>query len=126
MRMPKSNERGSARLKFLLVLLIIGGVGYAGYLYVPVAYQAYLFKDFMQQKVDVASASGYPPTWVGEQLTKSLPEYDVPPDALISPAARDNRVEVRVQFKRAIEFPGYIYQYEFDHTVRSTPFFNIK
>ncbi|HEX6730448.1 MAG TPA: hypothetical protein VF074_10575 [Pyrinomonadaceae bacterium] len=126
MRTPKSNEQGSARLKFLLVLLIIGGVAYAGYLYVPVAYQAYLFKDLMQQKVDVASASGYPPTWVGEQLIKSLTEYDVPPDALISPATRDQRVEVRVQFTRPIEFPGYTYQYEFDHTVRSTPFFNIK
>jgi hypothetical protein len=126
MRMPKSNERGSARLKFLLVLLIIGGVAYAGYLYVPVAYQAHAFKDFMQHQVDVASASGYPPSWVGNQLTKSLPEYDVPPDALITPATRDNRVEVRVQFTRPIEFPGYTYQYEFDHTVKSTAFLNIK
>lgn len=126
MRMPNSNERGSARLKFLLLLLVLGGVAYAGYLYVPVAYQAHAFKDLMQHKVDVASASGYPPSWVGDQLTKGLPEYDVPPDAVISPSTRDNRVEVRVQFTRPIEFPGYTYQYEFDHTVRSTAFLNIK
>ena len=126
MRMPKSNERGSASLKFVLVLLVIGGIGYAGYLYIPVAYQAHLFKDLMQHKVDVASASGYPPSWVGDQLLKSLPEYDVPPNALIAPATRDNRVEVRVQFTKPIDFPGYTYQYEFDHTVKSTAFFNIK
>jgi len=126
MRIPRSNERGSARLKFLLILLVIGGVAYAGYLYVPVAYQAHLFKDLMQHKVDVASASGHPPAWVGDQLAKSLTEYDVPPDALISPATRDNRVEVRVQFTRPIEFPGYTYQYEFDYTVRSTELLNFK
>lgn len=126
MRIPKSSEQGSARLKFLLVLLIIGGVAYAGYLYVPVAYQAYLFKDHMQHQVDVASASGYPPSWVGEQLTKSLPDYDVPPEAVIAPASRDNRVEVRVQFTRPIEFPGYTYQYEFDQTVRSVAFYVVK
>ncbi len=35
---------------------------------------------------------------------------------------RDNRLEVRVQFVRPIEFPGYTYNYEFDHTVKSTAF----
>ena len=114
MKMPKSNERGSARLKFLLVLIIIGVVAYAAYLYVPVAYQAYLFKDYMQHSVDVASASGHPPSWVGDQLTKSLP------------AARDNRVIVRVQFTRPIEFPGYTYHYEFDYTAKSAAFYSMK
>jgi len=123
---PKSSERGSARLKFLLFLAVVGSIAYAGYLYVPVAYQAYLFKDLMQHNVDVASAQGYPPTWVGEQLVKSFPEYNVPTDALVTPATRDNRVEVRVQFSRAIEFPGYTYQYEFDHTARSIPFLTFK
>lgn len=126
MRMPESNERGSARLKFLMVMLVIGAVAYAGYLYVPVAYQAYSFKDYMQHQVDVASAAGYTPSWVGEQLTKSLPDYDIPSDALISPTTRDNRVEVRVQFTRPIEFPGYTYNYEFDHTVKSTAFLTIR
>jgi len=122
----RSNERGSARLKFLLVVLILGAVGYAGYLYVPVAYQAYLFKDLMQHDVDVAAANGYKPSWVGDQLTKSLPEYDIPPDAVITPIQQDNRIEVHVQYAKTVEFPGYTYQYEFDHTVKSTPFLTFK
>lgn len=124
--MPRIGERGSARLKFLIVMALICVGAYAGYLYLPVAYDAYLFKDLMQHKVDVASAQGYAPSWVGDQLTKSAPEYNVPPEAFITPFQQDNRTQVRVQFTRPIEFPGFTYQYEFDHTAKSTEFLTMK
>ena len=126
MNKDRSNERGSSRLKLILVLAFFGCLAYAGYLYIPVAYQAYLYKDLMQHYVDVAAAQGYQPAWAGEQLLKSEAEYEVPSNALITPAARDNRIEVRVQFTRPIEFPGYTYYYEFDHTVKSTAFLSFK
>jgi hypothetical protein len=122
----RTTERGSARLKFILVMAVIGVVAYMGYMYLPVAYQAYLFKDLMQHDVDVASSQGYPVSWVKDQLVKSAPEYGVPADAVITPAQRDNRIEVTVQFVRPIEFPGYTYQYNFDHTVKSTAFLTFK
>jgi len=122
----RTTERGSARLKFVIVIAIIAVGAYALYMYVPVAYQGYLFKDLMQHNVDVASAQGYPATWVRDQLVKSAPEYGVPADAVINPAQRDNRIEVTVQFVRPIEFPGYTYQYDFDHTVKSTAFLTFK
>ena len=125
-KISSTRERGSARLKFLLVMAIIGFLAYAGYLFLPIAYQAYLFKDLMQHDVDVAGAQGYPPSWVRDQLSKSASEYGVPADALITPAQRENRLEVRVQFTRLIPFPGYTYQYEFDHTARSTAFLTYK
>jgi len=124
--MHRSGERGSATLKFVIVMAIMGTTAYAGYLYVPVAYQAYMFKDLMQHYADVAASQGYQPSWAGQQLVKSAPEYEVPANALITPVQRDNRVEVRVQFVRVIEFPGYTYNYEFDHTVRSTAFLAFK
>ena len=126
MDLHRSSERGAARLKLLIFLLVVGAIGYIGYLYVPVAYQAYLFKDLMQHTVDVAIAAGYQPAWVNDQLKKSLPEYDIPPEAVITPITRDNRIEVRVQYTRTVEFPGYTYQYEFDHTARSTAFLTFK
>ena len=122
----RTNERGSARLKFILVMAIIGIVAYMGYMYLPVAYQAYLFKDLMQHDVDVCSSQGYPATWVRDQLVKSAPEYGVPADAVITPAQRDNRIEVSVQYVIPIEFPGYTYLYNFDHTVKSTAFLTFK
>ena len=124
--MQRSGERGSANLKFVIVLAIIVVTAYAGYLYVPVAYQANTFKELMQHYADVAVAQGYPPSWAGEQLMKSAAEYQVPANAIITPAQRDNRIEVRVQFVRVIEFPGYTYNYEFDHTVKSTAFLAFK
>ena len=123
MIIDRTNERGSSRLKFIIVMAILLCIGYAAYLYIPVRYHAYLFKDSMQQFVDIASAQGKPPTWVGEQLTKTLDEYDVPSNAIITPATQDSRVQVRVQYTKPIEFPGYTYQYEFDETVKSAAFF---
>ncbi|MEN3328467.1 MAG: hypothetical protein V7638_3274 [Acidobacteriota bacterium] len=124
--MQRSGERGSATLKFVVVMAIMCSTAYAGYLYVPVAYQAYMYKDLMQHYADVAAAQGYAPSWAGDQLVKSAGEYAVPPNAVITPAQRDNRIEVRVQFVRVIEFPGYTYNYEFDQTVKSTAFLAFK
>jgi hypothetical protein len=118
----RSGERGGARLKFLIVVAILGAVTCAGYFYVPVAYNAYLYRDLMQTKVDAASALGYTTTWVTDQLTKSGPDYEVPPEAVITPTVESDRVLVRVQFSKPIEFPGYTYMYEFDHTAKSTAF----
>lgn len=118
----RTSERGSARLKFLVVVVILGALAYGGYQYIPVAYQAYLFRDLMQQRVDAAAALGRPPAWVKDQLSKSAPEYYVPADAEIEPVKEGDRIQVRVKFSRPIEFPGYIYQYEFDHTAKSTEF----
>ena len=126
MQTQRSTERGSASLKFLLVMLVIGACAYAGYLYVPIAYRAHAFQDLMQHYVDVASAEGKPPAWASEQLMKNFDDYEVPADALITPNKRDNRIEVRVQFVKTIEFPGYTYNYEFDHTATSTAFLDFK
>ena len=126
MNKNRSNERGSARVKFVIIMAVIGSLAYAGYLYIPVAYRAYLFKDLMQHYVDVAGAQGYRPSWAGDQLLKSEAEYDVPANAIITAEARDQRIEVRVKYTVPIEFPGYTYMYEFDQTVKSTAFLSFK
>ena len=120
--LDRHGERGSARLKFLIVVIILALVAYCGYQYVPVAYQAYLFKDQMQQTVDKAAALGYTSSWVTEQVTKAASEYDVPRDAAIEAIKQGEKMECHVQFNRPIEFPGYTYNYAFDHTAKSTGF----
>lgn len=126
MQMQRSGERGSASLKFVIFMALLGTTAYAGYLYVPVAFQAHAYKDLMQHYADVAAAQGYKPSWAGEQLAKSAEEYGIPSDATITPAHRDSRIEVRVKFVKPVEFPGYTYNYEFDHTVKSTAFLAFK
>lgn len=118
----RATERGSANLKFLIVMLILGAGAYAAYLYIPVAYNAYAFKDLMQHYVNVASAEGKTPAVVAKHLIENFGDYGIPEDAVVTPVKRDNRLEIRVQFVKPIEFPGYTYNYEFDETVKSTAF----
>jgi hypothetical protein len=121
-----SSERGGARLKFIIAMTIFAVVVYVGYMYVPIAVDAYYFKDAMQNKVNQAAVQGYETTWVTEQLEKSKPEFHVPPEAIITPGRNDTQMTVRVQFTRPISFPGFTYNYEFDYTARSTSFLTTK
>jgi hypothetical protein len=116
------NQKGGARVKLIVSLLVFALVIYIGYMYIPVSVDAYYFKDEMQKKVDLAAAQGYDSGWVKEQVAKIGGDYHVPPDASINAAQREGRVEVRVQFTRPISFPFYTYNYEFDHTAVSTTF----
>ena len=116
------NEQGGARLKLVVFIIIFAAIIYAGYLYIPVAVDAYYFKDVMQNMVNQAVAQGKDPTWLKDQLVKSEPDYHVPSDAVITVNQPEKRLEVRVQFKRPISLPGYTYNYEFDQTAQSTTF----
>jgi len=124
--LASQDERGGARLKFVVAIAILAIVVYAGYLYIPVAVDAYYFRDVMQNKVDVAVTQGYEAAWVSDQLKKSGAEFHVPDNAIISPQLKDSRVEVRVQFTRPINGPGFTYNYDFDYTARSTAFLTLK
>lgn len=116
------SEQGGSRLKLIIFLAVFAIIIYAGYMYIPVSVDSYYFKDVMQNKVDMAVAQGFDGNWVRDQLVKSGPEYHVPPEMVITPNRNEGRLEVRVQFTRPIAFPGYTYNYEFDHTARSTTF----
>src|SRR5438270_2142184 len=116
------NEHGGARLKLVVFIIVFGLIIYTGYLYIPVAVDAYYFKDVMQNMVNQAVAQGKDSIWLKDQLVKSEPDYHVPPDAVITVNQPEKRLEVRVQFKRPISLPGYTYEYEFDSTVQSTTF----
>jgi len=118
----RHSEQGGARAKLIIFIVIFALVIYAGYLYIPVTIDAYYFKDIMQSKADQAVVQGYDSGWVTEQLKKSGRDYNVPEDAAITAGLKEGRMEVHVQFTRPISLPGYTYNYEFDHTVKSTTF----
>ena len=121
----RKSELGGARLKFLIVAAIIIAGAYSAYQFIPIAYQAYQLKDLMQHDVDTAVALGKSPDWIKDQLVKSSADYGIPQNALITPTQQDNRMQVRVQFTQPIEFPGFIYDYEFDYTAKSSTFLTV-
>lgn len=122
----RHGERGQARAKFLITLSVIVFASYIGYQYVPVAFQSYQYRDFMQQSVDKGAALGKPSEWVKEQLVKNGNEYGVPPNANVVIAQTEGAMEARVQFKRPISMLVYTYDYEFDKTVKSSTMWSIK
>jgi len=117
-----NDQRGGARLKLIVFLVLFAVVIYAGFLYIPVAVDSYYYKDIMQNLVNQAAAQGSDANWVKEQLAKNGPDYHVPADAAITATVQDKRVTARVQFIRPIVTPVYTYNYEFDHTAQSTTF----
>lgn len=122
----RRGERGESRLKFLIVIAVIAAIAYAGYQFIPIAYQAYQFKDYMQQNVDKAAAMGQSVDWVETQLKAGSKEYDVPPNAEVTALQRDGRMEARVRFTRPVNLIVYTYQYEFDNSVKSSSLFTPK
>ena len=123
-RMRRANERGGSRLNLLIVLAVLGAVAYAGYQYVPVAYQASQLKIFMEDTVNKAVVTDKNAKWAEEQLRKSLPEYGAPPNALITVGNRESRLEANVQYTIPIPLIVTTYQYKFNHTTRSSNFFS--
>jgi hypothetical protein len=116
------SEHGGARLTLLVMLLVIATAIYGITTYAPVAYKAAEYKDLMQSKVDQAAAFGYTGEWVGSQLRATSAEYDIPPNAVITAMQKDGRLEATVRYSRPVMLPGYTYNYEFDHSVRSSNF----
>jgi hypothetical protein len=122
----RHHEFGGARAKFLIVFSVVALTAYVGYQYIPVAFQSYQYKDFMQQSVDKGAALGRTSDWVREQLIKNAGEYGVPANAEITIEQSEGAMQARVQYKRPISIPGYTYDYEFDKTVKSSSMWSIK
>jgi hypothetical protein len=117
----RNQERGAARLKFILIIAVIAAVGYVGFQYVPVAYQASRYKVAMQDAVDKASMIGQSNEALKTQLRTDGNAYSVPSDAEITvERGADGRLQARVKYTRPVALPGYTYSYNFDYTAKST------
>ena len=119
----RRGERGGSRFNLVVVVLLIGLAAYSAYNYAPVAYNAYLYKDFMQETVNKAA---YPPVkgndWIAQQLRAAAKEYGVPDNADIKVQNEDGRIAAHATWTRPVQLPGYVYEYNFDHTARSSGF----
>lgn len=123
----RHNERGAGRLKLILVLAVVGVIAYMGFQYIPVAYQAYTFRKLMDKSAEKAAASTLATdqkgSWIENELRTSAKDHGVPPDARITHVFQGNQMEVTVKFTRPINLlPGFTYNYNFEHTAKSSTF----
>jgi Flp pilus assembly protein TadG len=117
----RRGERGSATVKFIIILVIVGALLYGGIQYVPVAYQYSKYRSYMQESVNTAAISAQSTEWVRNRLVTSASEYGVPRDAKIVTNVQDGKIVATVQFTRPINLlPGiWTYNYAFDYSAKS-------
>src|SRR5215218_10343021 len=120
----RTSERGSAGVKFLLIVLVLGLAANAGFNYVPVAYQGASFQQEMDTAVVKALGSSgriNPLEVVKASIQKASKDYDIPVDAFVDIKPVNGVVEAHVVYQRKVDmlpFGMYRYDYNFDYLAR--------
>ena len=124
----RESEKGSAGVKFLIVLAFIVTVANAGFNYVPVAYNAESLKTEMATAVLQGLALPgklNPVDNVKARIQKAIVQNDIPPDALVDVKLVGNNITAHVTYTKPVgilPFGIYKYNYRFDHTATPTGF----
>lgn len=122
----RSYERGSAGVKFLILLVVLGLAAHAGFQYVPVAYQGASFRQEMDTAVVkglAASGAMKPLDVVTAHVTRAATDNQVPADALIEIKPAGNHIQAHVAYVKSVNmlpFGIYKYKYQFDYTAAPT------
>lgn len=125
----RSSERGSAGVKFTIVLTTIILLAHAGIKYVPVAYDAESLRTEMKAAVlqGMALPGGRinPVENVKARIQKALITNEIPADATLAVTQNGNGIQARVTYVKPVAlmpFGLYTYQFTFDHTATPTGF----
>ena len=128
-KQKKDKERGSAGIKLLLVLVVIILIANAGYHYIPAAYDSESFKQDMGtaviQGITMPTTAGKPVEIVKRKLNAAALSNNLPSDAYINVAEKNNVITARVYYVKKIPivpFGIYDYDYVFDHTATPNGF----
>lgn len=127
----RNAECGGARVKLLILAVVIGLVANAGYNFVPVAFQGENFKQDMEtaviQGVSLPSTYGTPVNVVRSKVGNAARVYQLPHDTVIDVKEKNNIVVARVYYVKkipVIPFGIYDYEYVFDHSATPGGFLN--
>jgi hypothetical protein len=118
----RRGERGSATVKFMLVLLLLVLAANAGYRYIPVAYQGANLRQEMDTAVVkglAASGAMRPVDIVTAHITRAAADNDVPSDAVIEIKPTGKFIQARVAYQKKVDllpFGLWKYNYVFDYT----------
>lgn len=124
----RESERGSAGVKFVIILAAIILFANAGLNYVPVAYNAESLKTEMSTAVLQGLAiSGKlnPVDNVKARIAKAIVQNDIPADAVVDVKQAGNALTAHVTYTKEVNilpFGMYKYMYKFDHTATPTGF----
>ena len=124
----RSDERGSAGVKFAIVLTVLILAGNAGINYIPIAYEAESLKSDMSAAVLQGLAMPgkiNPVDNVKARVQKAMVVNSAPADATLNVTQQGNVIQARVTYTKNVSilpFGIYTYQYQFDNTATPTGF----
>jgi hypothetical protein len=127
-RKNRESERGSAGVKFVIIVAALILFGNALLNYVPVAYNAESLKTEMSTAVLQGLAiSGKlnPVDNVKARIAKAIVTNDIPADAVVDVKQAGNALTAHVTYSKEVSilpFGMYKYMYKFDHTATPTGF----
>ena len=122
----RTSERGSAGVKFLIIMVVLVLVAHAGYQYIPIAYQGASFKQEMDTAVVkglAASGRLKPAEVVAAHIQKATFDYQIPSDAVVDIIPMEGHIQAHVAYQRPVNmlpFGLFKYNYKFDYTAAPT------
>jgi len=124
----KNSEQGSAKVKLIIVLLVLFLIGHAGYNYIPVAYEGENFKQEMQTAV--VQGMAVPPgitvsDMVKGKLQRAMTANNIPHNAFVQVKQVNNTMQAHVAYTKQVNilpFGIYKYNYQFNHIATPTGF----
>ena len=118
----RHNERGSARVNFIIVLVVVVVIAYMGFQILPVWFQASSFKKSLDESAEMTAATGKPGEWLKGQVRATATEYCTAPCSftISEPEKRANKWQITVNVKRPVNvLPFWTYNYDFEYTAQS-------
>ena len=123
-----NSEKGSAKVKLVIVLVVLFLVAHAGYNYIPIAYEGQSFKQELQTAVLQGMAVPVGMTMtdsVKGRVARAAAHNNLPPNAFIQVKQTNNIVQAHVAYSKQINllpFGLFKYNYEFNHIATPTGF----
>jgi len=126
--LERPSERGSAGVKFLMVLVLLIAAANAGYNYIPVAYAGENFKAEMQTAVVNGMATPgriNPVDYVKNRVQSAIRDNALPSDTVLEVKQVGNAVQAHATYTQQVAilpFGMYTYTYKFDHIAKPAGF----
>jgi len=117
-RSKESGQRGGAKFNFLLTVLVLGAMGYAGFKVVPSYVNDYQFQDAIQEESRFA-LSAYPkksPDDIRNDVIKKAQALDLPiKNENIRIGVSNNSVDITADYSVTFDLSVYQWTHDFHH-----------
>lgn len=120
--LSRKGELGEGQVGCIIGLIILLGCVFVAYKMIPVKIKGAEMKQFV---VDEGKSAGLRkgPKDIRERILHRARELEVPLEEKNLKVSRDNsRVRIDVEYTIPVEFPGYTYNWHFEHKVNNPVF----